>query len=156
MGVDCPILAMFNGNRSDENYIQLKMDKFMNGIECLCGTKIGSKNKIKPFCSVNDALCNHVIFPTFSFLKYYEKSNNTQSTQRQWALLIDVCKVFTQGNRKMSALGFTNVSEKTTVEFRGLYTKDNVADAEFPWSDLKIGHTLVVLYARRDGSAGEN
>ena len=158
MGVDCPILAMFNGNRSDDMYIEIKSMSFLMGSQCQCGAKISSEKEIVPMCDTRDALCNHVIYPTFSLLKFNKDSSYRNDDEREknnclehTALLVDLCKIPMHEQRAVGAMGFTNANEKTIVDLRRLYSGEN---NQFPWSNLKVGHTLAVLYPKRDEKSG--
>lgn len=154
MGVDCPILAMFNGNRSDEMYMQMRGATFMMGAKCNCGAKISSEKEIKLVCDAKDALCNHILFPTFSLLKLEGSSYETDNYPRHFALLVDVCKIPMHEGLPMGAIGFTPANEKTFVDLRRLFSTKNEVNGEFSSPNLKVGYTVAVLYARRSEKCG--
>lgn len=147
MGLPDQDLIMFNNDRSDQTYMKAKMKKFENGEHCVCGEIISKTNaKTKRKCTSNEALKNHAIFPTFSAIiepKY-------DLFMSHWALLVEIHSIEKQKGLPICIIGFTPQKEFTTVMINQIYSF--IGDNTFNWSDLKMGHTLALLYAQLEPS----
>ena len=76
---------------NDPMVFEFKKTQFERGHSCECGEEISSKNfHSKTACTSNEALTNHIIFPTFSQLKTFARPSPSQKVPRNWALLVQL------------------------------------------------------------------
>ena len=156
MGVEDPILAMFNGDRSNPMYLQIKISAFEMGTTCDCGAKISSKKSCtKKTCSSTEALSNHVLFPTYSLLSEWKGSydfERAEGTPRHWAILVDICMIKKHKDLPVAVTGFTSLEEMTMINLTEMFLNEYVG---FSWDNVKSGHTIAVLYAQKDTNTGK-
>jgi hypothetical protein len=121
---------------------------------CNCGYNPFSERPVnRDHCSVNLALQNHVTFPSFelmtdlsepSMLYYKENSRRNLEPQRHWASLLDIQEVMQFP--KFISLTWNIYGESIMVAF---YPENGDRPSTFNWSDIKLGHTLCILYPEK-------
>jgi hypothetical protein len=145
MGLKDANLDYYN-NMDDSLMFQFRMSQFERGSKCECGEKISSENvHLKKSCSSNEALTNHIIFPTRSILA------RPGLAARHWALLVEIKNV-----KKASGFvsGFTHLQEFCTVNLRDIDYSNESNERTFDWADMMVGYTLAVLYAEVNEVSG--
>lgn len=126
-------------------YLHLKMGHFKKGYACDCGEELSESNiHSKTTCESNEALSNHIVFPTKSLLPDVRQNIDGSS---HWALLIEIFKVNRSTLGPIAISGFTQLEEYTIVDMQALRNLGGV----FEWAGLKEGHTLAILYAQSSG-----
>ena len=152
MGIKEANADMFkNINHMDPINLQFKMSQFDRGIYCECGEKINSKNVCqKKTCLTNKALENHVVFPTQSLLKELKLQSKSESLPFHWALMVEIAEIYREDgiSHPLAVSGFTSLEEYSVIDLQNLPYMDQ--PPTFPWSDIKVGYTIAVLYAQRD------
>ena len=95
-------------------------------------------------CKTTQAFVNHNVFPSFAMLQ-----KNISTEQRSlptkgnhWALLVDIVKT---EDMPRSIIGKTKFDEEVKINFMDV----RVAPITFAWSDMKVGHSLAILYVKR-------
>lgn len=119
---------------NDSMVFEFKKTQFERGYLCECGEEISSENfHKKTTCTSNEALTNHIIFPTLSLLKTFARPSPLQKVPRNWALLVQLHHV---KKRVGIVTGFTHLQE---------YIMVNLQHVKNDLSDLKTGYTLAIL-----------
>jgi hypothetical protein len=148
MGTTCEILNMFNGDRSNSMYIELKKGMFLMGARCECGANIKENLCDKKSCEATKALANHLIYPTYSILDNCKKNYGCN----HWALIVEVCKITKSSNGQTDLIhGFTSLNEFVLVCFN-----DIKPDKATKFSNINIGNSIVILYAEQEARHKEN
>ena len=133
---------------------KIKLDHFKNGATCECGEELNEDNATtKTKCVSREALENHIIFPTYSLL------DNIEDFTQHWVLLVEI---FTMHNFKNDPIKahyrdpnncviyvstFSALYELVLVSLQHIHLFNG--ENTFDCSELKTGHTMALLYAKR-------
>jgi hypothetical protein len=135
----CWVLNMYNGDRSNPNYLQTKNNHFREGAGCDCGAVINETSYDKKTCEATKALANHMVFPTYKLLDKCNKKDNLN----HWAFIVEINSIVDHS----TFYGFTPLDE---IVFLGYDYFDQETVTTFSYSDIKVGHTVVALYAEKE------